>query len=120
MLIFFKLNLIFYYALFFKITLKSGEKIVPLYIINDKTMSRSKKKQAGGTFAACKSQKKGKQLASRRFRHRARTEMASGREERVPFKSIELTPTYDLGGDGKGLYNTRGASEEDMRRFLAK
>jgi len=51
MLIFFKLNLIFYYALFFKITLKSGEKIVPLYIINDKTMSRSKKKQAGGTFA---------------------------------------------------------------------
>lgn len=46
------------------------------------------------------SQHRGKKAASRRFRRIARVRLLSGFEV-LPEKSIEVTNTYDLGGDGK-------------------
>jgi len=78
-------------------------------------MTRSRKKIAIATNCCCKSQKKGKQAANRKFRRRARTELASGREEHVPLKSIELTDPWDLGGDGKSYYEV--SELEDARLY---
>ena len=83
-------------------------------------MTRSRKKNPGTTWACCKSQKKGKQMASRKFRRRSRTELASGRDERLPLKSIELTSPWDLGGDGKVLHNLTGRTDDDIRKIMAK
>ena len=55
------------------------------------TMSGSRKKYPAGTVCGCKSQKRGKQIASKRFR-------------RLPYRSTELTSPWDLGGDGKCFY----------------
>lgn len=46
------------------------------------------------------SQHRGKKAASRRFRRITRFRLHSGFEI-LPQKSIEVTNTYDLGGDGK-------------------
>ena len=63
-------------------------------------MSRSRKKHPGSTAAVCKSQKNGKIMASKRFRRLVKTLLSQGNEG-LPVKSIELTSSYDLGGDGK-------------------
>ena len=57
-------------------------------------MSRSRKKFPAGVVCGCKSQKRGKQVASKRFRRRVR----------LPYRSTELTSPWDLGGDGKCFY----------------
>ena len=64
-------------------------------------MSRSRKKQPGSTFLHPKrSQKHGKTLANRRFRHIAKQLLRIGKEV-LPHKNRAVTDPYDLGGDGK-------------------
>ena len=53
------------------------------------------------------SQKKGKKVASRRFRRKVKVLMHQESYERLPFFSIELTSPWDLGGDGKSFYGFR-------------
>ena len=67
-------------------------------------MSKSRKKFPGGTCCCCKSQKRGKVVASKRFRRRTRTLIQQRLYEYLPLKSIELTSPWDLGGDGKSFY----------------
>lgn len=67
-------------------------------------MSKSKKKFPGGTCCCCKSQKRGKTVASKRFRRRSKMLIQQERYEHLPLKSIELTSPWDLGGDGKAFY----------------
>lgn len=63
-------------------------------------MSRSRKKTPVRTMLQKMSQHRGKKAASRRFRRIAKVRLLSGFEI-LPQKSIEITNTYDLGGDGK-------------------
>lgn len=49
------------------------------------------------------SQHPGKKAASRRFRRVTKMHLQAGKEI-LPIKSIEITNTYDLGGDGKVYY----------------
>ena len=75
-------------------------------------MSRSRKKFPAGVVCGCKSQKRGKQVASKRFRRRVRILMRLRvrilmrlrKYERLPYRSTELTSPWDLGGDGKCFY----------------
>jgi len=46
------------------------------------------------------SQHRGKKAASRRFRRAVKVRLHIGKEI-LPEKSIEITNSYDLGGDGK-------------------
>ena len=68
-------------------------------------MGKSKKKIPAGTWCCCKSQKKGKQFSHRRFRRSERMVLLSGKEVLLPFRQMELTNQYDLGGDGKRYYH---------------
>lgn len=76
-------------------------------------MSRSRKKVPVSTFACCKSQKKGKIMASKRFRRLVKSLLSQG-EELLPMKSHDVTSTYDLGGDGKTYWKNH--TEEFMRK----
>lgn len=67
-------------------------------------MSHSFKHFPAGTWISCKSQHKGKKKASRRFRHKVAALLHKGQYSKLPIKSIELTSTWDLGGDGKSFY----------------
>lgn len=67
-------------------------------------MSRSKKKFPAGVNCCCKSQKRGKKVASKRFRRGVNMLMRQRDYERLPYRSIELTSPWDLGGDGKTFY----------------
>ena len=80
-------------------------------------MSRSRKKYPITTIASCKSQKKGKTLASRRFRRTANHRLATEDYDDLPQKSIELTESWDLGGDGKQWLRPTGEQRDDQRRF---
>ena len=53
-------------------------------------MSRSRKKFPAGVNCCCKSQKKGKKVASKRFRRKVKVLMHQESYERLPFFSIEL------------------------------
>lgn len=71
-------------------------------------MSHSFKHFPAGTCCCCKSQHRGKKNASRRFRRRTKILISQGKFDKLPFKSIEITSTWDLGGDGKmfwGFYD---------------
>ncbi len=74
-------------------------------LITLETMGKSKKKIPAGTWCCCKSQKKGKQFSHRRFRRCERMVLLSGKEVLLPFRQMELTNQYDLGGDGKRYYH---------------
>ena len=63
-------------------------------------MSRSYKKTPIRTILDKMSQHRGKKAASRRFRRVSRVQLQEGKEV-LPEKSVEITNTYDLGGDGK-------------------
>ena len=63
-------------------------------------MSRSFKKTPIRTILDKLSQHRGKKAASRRFRRVSKVRLQQG-DEVLPEKSIEITDTYDLGGDGK-------------------
>lgn len=82
-------------------------------------MGKSKKKVCGGTVCVCKSQKKGKQFASRRFRRKVKTLMANEKYDSLPRRSIEITSTWNLGGDGKFVYSWN-KSEEIYAKFIRK
>lgn len=69
-------------------------------------MSRSYKKTPIHTILGRMSQHQGKKTASRRFRRAVKVQLQKGNEV-LPEKSIELTNTYDLGGDGK-MYRPEG------------
>lgn len=64
-------------------------------------MSRSKKKFPAGVWCGCKSQKKGKRVASKRFRRYTKILIAQAKYDLLPKRSIEITSPWDLGGDGK-------------------
>ncbi|MBQ8713002.1 MAG: hypothetical protein IJ551_09345 [Prevotella sp.] len=76
-------------------------------------MSRSRNKYAAGTNVVCKSQKKGKQFSSRKFRAMERAAIRNGSEP--PYKQIESTDPWDLGGDGKRIYGF-GAEYDRWKR----
>lgn len=63
-------------------------------------MSRSYKKTPIRTILDKMSQHRGKKAASRRFRRVSKVQLQEGKEV-LPEKSVEITNTYDLGGDGK-------------------
>lgn len=67
-------------------------------------MSRSKKKFPAGVWCGCKSQKKGKRVASKRFRRYTKILIAQAKYDLLPKRSIEITSPWDLGGDGKRFY----------------
>ena len=67
-------------------------------------MSRSRKRVPVSTCVCCKSQKKGKMLASKRFRRLVKSLLSQG-DEMLPMKSRDLTSPYDLGGDGKKYWH---------------
>ena len=66
--------------------------------------SRSRKKFPAGVNCCCKSQKKGKKVASKRFRRKVKVLMHQESYEQLPFLSIELTSPWNLGGDGNSFY----------------
>jgi len=76
-------------------------------------MSRSKKKQPFFTYVGCKSQKAGKVKANKRFRRIVKMRLHAG-STNLPLKSIELTASYNLGGDGKHFW--KDADEKAMRK----
>ena len=64
------------------------------------TMSRSRKRMPGSTWCCCKSQKKGKQASSRKFRRKAHVLLHQGKHHLLPFKPFEpvlasVHGTYD-------------------------
>ena len=75
-------------------------------------MSRSRKKVCGGTYAICKSQKKGKRFCHKKFR------MAE-REGREPMRMREMMDSWDMGGDGKTVY-TRDKTSELYKKLIRK
>lgn len=75
-------------------------------------MSRSRKKNPGGTVYGC-SQHEGKKAASKKFRRIAKEWLRNG-SETLPVKSIELTRPYELGGDGKIYWKKH--SDKFMRK----
>ena len=68
------------------------------------TMSRSRKRMPGSTWCCCKSQKKGKQVSSRKFRRKAHALLHQGKAHLLPLKSFEVMSPWDLGGDGKHFW----------------
>ena len=67
-------------------------------------MSRSRKRMPGSTWCYCKSQKKGKQASSRKFRRKAHVLLHQGKTHLLPLKSFEVMSPWDLGGDGKAFF----------------
>lgn len=67
-------------------------------------MSHSFKHFPAGTCGCCKSQHRGKKNASRRFRRKTKILISQGKFDKLPFKSIEITSPWDLGGDGKMFF----------------
>ena len=68
------------------------------------TMSRSRKRMPGSTWCCCKSQKRGKQASSRKFRRKAHVLLHQGRDHLLPLKPFEVMSPWDLGGDGKHFW----------------
>ncbi len=56
------------------------------------------------TWCSCKSQKKGKQASSRKFRRKAHALLHQGKAHLLPLKSFEVMSPWDLGGDGKHFW----------------
>lgn len=77
-------------------------------------MSRSRKKIAAGTCCVCKSQKRGKQFSSRKFRAMERE--ALYHEAEPPRKQYEATSPWNLGGDGKTIYGF----DKEMDKYKRK
>lgn len=82
-------------------------------------MSRSKKRTPAGTWCHCKSQKKGKKVSHRRFRRKARIVLLSNDETMLPIRQIEITDSWNLGGDGKTYYGYH-PNEDWFMRIMRK
>lgn len=86
-----------------------------------RTMGKSRRKVAGGTWCCCKSQKKGKQISSRRFRHHTNQLVRTCQFDGLPFRSYKPTSPWDLGGDGKwAIFRIKVDWDEDYLRWLRK
>lgn len=79
-------------------------------------MSRSRKKIASSTWVGCKSQKWGKQMSNRRFRHRERQCLGKSFFDELPQSPEELTDGWELGGDGKMVIFAQ--SSERYEKYL--
>ena len=64
---------------------------------NRDNMSRSRKRLPYTLGAGCKSQKRGKQVCNRKFRHRERQNISMGKFEHLPHHQIEVMDQWDLG-----------------------
>lgn len=82
-------------------------------------MSKSRKKICGGTICCCKSQKRGKQAASRRFRRKEHRLITMASYDKLPMSSIELTDPWNLGGDGKTVYSW-DKNDETYIKYIRK
>lgn len=67
------------------------------------TMGKSKKRTPAGTNIG-RSQKRGKQKSHGRFRRLEHTLVHCGKYDLLPYRQIEITSPYDLGGDGKSFW----------------
>ena len=67
-------------------------------------MSRSKKRAPVSTGCCCKSQKRGKQRSSRKFRRFEHQMVATENYDRLLHRSYEVMEPWSLGGDGKFYY----------------
>lgn len=83
------------------------------------TMSRSRKRMPASTSCCCKSQKKGKQASSRKFRHKAKALLHQGKHHLLPLKSFEVMSPWDLGGDGKAFFGFH-VDEEWYAKLMRK
>ena len=92
---------------------QEGRGFAPAFLYHHYIMTHSVKRFPAGPCCCCKSRKRGKKVASRRFRRDARVKIASGRYEQLHLKSIELTCSWDLGGDGKCFYGWNFARSTD-------
>ena len=68
------------------------------------TMSRSRKRMPGSTWCCCKSQKKGKQASSRKFRRKAHVLLHQGNDHLLSVlmcpivsKCVQCVPRGDIG-----------------------
>lgn len=82
---------------------------------NRDNMSRSRKRLPYALGAGCKSQKRGKQMCNRKFRHRERQNISMGEFEHLPHHQIEVMDQWDLGGDGKFYYHADETDEWYVR-----
>ena len=82
-------------------------------------MSRSRKRTAAGTWCCCKSQKRGKQTSSRKFRRCEHVAIKLGQYETLPMRQREVMNQWNLGGDGKHYYGYR-PDEEWYRKAIRK
>ena len=67
-------------------------------------MGKSRKRTPVSTWCCCKSQKKGKQASSRKFRRKAHVLLHQRRDHLLPLKPFEVMSPWDLGGDGKAFF----------------
>ena len=74
-------------------------------------MSRSRKRTPITCWACCKSQKKGKRVCNRKFRRLERMFLSKGQFEKLPYLTIEVMDTWELGGDGKAYYHASPTDE---------
>ena len=74
-------------------------------------MSRSRKRTPVSTWCCCKSQKRGKQSSSRKFRRHEHQMMATENYDRLPLRSYEVMEPWSLGGDGKFYHKPRPYDE---------
>ena len=94
------------------------QEVVTTHNIRD-IMSRSRKRTPVTCWVGCKSQKRGKQICSRKFRRQVHQLISVGRLEQLPFLMREVMESWDLGGDGKG-YVHADSSEEWFVKMMRK
>ena len=82
-------------------------------------MGKSKKRTPAGTCCCCKSQNRGKQFCSRRFRRMEKVLISTGKYEFLTLFPRELTNQWDLGGDGKSYWGFV-RDDERLPRFMRK
>ena len=83
-------------------------------------MGKSKKRTPVSTCCCCKSQKRGKQFCHRKFRRRERMMVNKGDEANIPFKMIQVTNPWDLGGDGKMFWGYDNSDKDWWIRLMRK
>ncbi len=50
-------------------------------------------------------------MCNRKFRRRERMFLSKGQFEKLPYLTIEVMDTWELGGDGKAYYHARPTDE---------
>ena len=78
-------------------------------------MSRSRKRTPICCWVCCKSQKRGKRMCNRKFRHQERQKMSVGDFHTLPLRTHEVMSPWNLGGDGKGYFHPQPEEEWYIR-----